>query len=239
MGMSTTTNQPTKYVIYTRVSTTEQGKSGLGLDAQLYSCRQYVESCGGLIVRELSEVASGNDDERPVLAEALKLAKQRGAKLLVAKLDRLSRAVAVIATMMRHGGEFVVAECAGASNLELHMRASFAEEEREKIAARTVAALAAAKRRGVKLGSSRPGHWKGREDVRKRAVIKAGKAAAAAKLERSGEARAAAAAVAVMMRQSGEGLRTIAAELERRELVTPTGNTTWAPAQVSRLLVSK
>lgn len=82
----------------------------------------------------------------------------------MAKLDRLSRAVAMIASMMREGTPFKVAELANASELELHLRATIAQEERRMIGERTKAALGASARCGVKLGSAREGHWDGRED---------------------------------------------------------------------------
>jgi DNA invertase Pin-like site-specific DNA recombinase len=233
MGMSKPA--AAKFVSYARVSTDEQGKDGLGIDAQSHAMRQYVESVGGEMLREFVEVASGNDDDRPKLAEALKLAKRTGAILLVAKLDRLSRVVAKIAGLLRQGAELRVVECANASTLELQIRAVIAEEERRKIGERTRDALAAAKRRGTKLGSARPGHWAGREDRRKLGQQRATEAAAAARRELRSETYAAALPMAQRLAAEGASLRTIAAELNAEGITTPRG-ASWQAAQVQRLL---
>ncbi len=93
----------TGYVTYKRVSTKEQGRSGLGLDAQERDIRLFLENYeveGWEIVAEFTEVDSGADNDRPELAAAIKLAKRERATLLVAKLDRLSRRVTMIAELM-------------------------------------------------------------------------------------------------------------------------------------------
>lgn len=232
VGMNTRTP---KFVIYARVSTDEQADSGLGVEAQLHACRAFVEQHGGAIARTFVEIASGDDDARPVLAEALALAKRTRATLLVSKLDRLSRVVARIAGLLRAGTELRVVECANASTLELHIRAVIAEEERRKIAERTRDALGAAKRRGVKLGSARPDHWRGREN-RRRAGAAAGSAnAAAARREMSAPVYAAARPIAAALRASGASLASIAARLNADGLATATG-ASWRAMQVARLL---
>ena len=235
MGMSTTSAP--KFVAYLRVSTTEQGISGLGIEAQRHAVEQHAAAVGGVIVKEFVEVASGDDDQRPILAAALKLAKRMRATILVAKLDRLSRAVALVAKLMRDGTQLRVAECAGASSLELHIRAVISQEEREKIAARTSDALQAAKRRGVKLGSARPGHWKGREHIRTAAQAKAVEVAAAKRQAERAEVFTAAMPIAKKLHAAGESLRAIAVELNAQEISTSRG-TKWHAAQVSRLLTS-
>jgi DNA invertase Pin-like site-specific DNA recombinase len=224
-----------KFVIYARVSTAEQGASGLGVEAQTHACQSYVASVGGEIVKTFIEVASGDDDDRPVLAAALKLAKRSRAVLLVAKLDRLSRAVALVAGLLRRGAEIRVAECATANVLELQVRSIIAEEERRKISERTRDALAAAKRRGVALGSSRAGHWAGREE-RRRAGAAAGSAAAAA-ARRELRADIIAAARPIVEQHRGASLRAIAAALNAAEISTP-GGASWRAAQVQRLLAT-
>lgn len=228
------TKNATRFVAYVRVSTDEQGRSGLGMEAQEAACTNAAAAAGGQVLRTFREVASGDDDKRPGLAAALKLARRTGATLLVAKLDRLSRAVAMIASMMREGTPFKVAELANASELELHLRATIAQEERRMIGERTKAALGASARRGVKLGSAREGHWNGREDRRLAGAL-AGSAAAAAK-------RAAAAtdlledARPVVAGMPGASLREIAAALEAAGIVTATGCSNWTAAGVSRLV---
>lgn len=235
MGMSST-NAP-KFIGYARVSTDEQGQAGLGIDAQQHGIRQHVGSIGGVLVREFVEVASGDDDERPQLAAALKLAKRTGAVLVVAKLDRLSRVVAKIAGLIRGGTELRVVECANASTLELHIRAVIAEEERRKIAERTKDALAAAKRRGTLLGSSRPGHWAGREERRTAGQQRATVKAAAARRELRAETYAEALPIAKQLISSGVSLRKIAQELNARGITTQRG-ARWQAAQVTRMLAA-
>lgn len=230
--MSTTTKAEA-FVVYCRVSTDEQGQSGLGIEAQQHACRTHVENVGGHIIRTFIEIASGDDDDRPVLADALRVAKRHRAVLLVAKLDRLSRAVALVAGLLRRGAEIRVAECANASTLELHIRAVVAEEERRKIAERTKDALGAAKRRGVALGSSRPGHWSGREDRRQAGAARGSAAAANARRERRADIIEAARPIVAQHR--GASLRAIAAALNEAGIVTP-GGSSWRASQVSRLL---
>lgn len=228
------TKAPVRFVAYFRVSTDEQGRSGLGLEAQRAACVAAADAAGGTILRCFEEVASGDDDKRPVLADALRLARRTGATLLVSKLDRLSRAVAMIASMMREGTSFKVAELANASELELHLRATIAQEERRMIGERTKAALGAAARRGVKLGSARRGHWTGRED-RRRAGGLAGSAAAAAK-RAAAAADLLAEARPVVAANKGASLRVLAAALESAGIVTATGSAKWTATGVARLL---
>lgn len=234
-----------RFVTYLRVSTLEQGKSGLGFEAQANSCRAHVEAMGGVCVAELLEVASGDDDERPVLAQAIAMARRLRATLLVSKLDRLSRAVALVAGLLRDGNvELVVAECAKASTLELHLRATVAEEERRLIAERTRQALAAAKRRGTLLGSHQPGHWDGvvvegrnagkpRAQARLEGARKGSKAAAAARRELNDELWVS--ALPIIAELKGMSLRGIAERLNARAVPTPTG-ALWSAMSVSRLL---
>lgn len=224
-----------RFVAYTRVSTDEQGAGGLGIEAQRHAIRQHVESVGGSILGEFVEVASGDDDDRPQLKAALKLAKRSGATIIVSKLDRLSRVVAKIAGLIRGGTELRVLECANASTLELHIRAVIAEEERRKIGERTRDALGAAKRRGVRLGSARPGHWKGREDRRTLGQQRATSAAAAARRELRADTYAVALPIAKRMNSAGDSLHTIAKHLNAEGITTPRG-ATWRATQVQRML---
>ena len=235
MGMNATP-AAIKFVSYCRVSTDEQGRSGLGMEAQAAAIRAAVAAQNGTIIREFADVASGNDDARPGLEAALKLCRRTGAKLVVSKLDRLSRAVATIARIMRDRGiDLIVAECVGASPLELHIRAAFAQEERQRIACRTKDALGALKARGVKLGSSRPGHWKGREHLRAAGQIKAVAVAAGKRREARADVYAAAAQIA--QQHAGTSLRKLAASLNSEGLQTPRG-CVWTAAAVARMLAA-
>jgi len=142
------------YVAYYRVSTDKQGQSGLGLEAQRNTVLQYVSRGGGELIREYTEVESGAEKRRPELAAALQECRRSKAVLVIAKLDRLARNVHVISGLLESGVEFVAADNPHANKLMVHLLAAFAEHEREQIAARTKAALAAAKARGVRLGSA-------------------------------------------------------------------------------------
>jgi DNA invertase Pin-like site-specific DNA recombinase len=160
-----------RYVLYRRVSTDEQGRSGLGLEAQKRDLELYLATREGAeVVADLVEVASGGKSDRPVLTEALALCRKQKATLLVAKLDRLSRNVAFVATLLEDKSvEFVVASLPQASRFELHLYAALAEQEREWVSLRTKAALDAARKRGVKLGGARP-HLAGLNEAKKQRV---------------------------------------------------------------------
>jgi DNA invertase Pin-like site-specific DNA recombinase len=143
-----------KAIAYYRVSTEGQGRSGLGLDAQ----RSAVESlCAGrgweLIAPPFTEVESGKRNDRPELLKALHRAKVTGATLVVAKLDRLSRNVAFLATLQESGVKFIAADMPEANELTIHIMAAMAQHERKATSRRTREALQVAKARGVKLGN--------------------------------------------------------------------------------------
>ena len=148
-----------KYVTYIRVSTQEQGRSGLGLEAQTRDIDTYLKNFSEqpyTVIKEFVEVLSGSDDSRPELFKAVSLARKEKAVLLVAKLDRLSRKVSYIAALMDDKTvQFRVANLPQADNFQLHIYAALAEQERAFISQRTKAALAVAKSNGVKLGGLR------------------------------------------------------------------------------------
>ena len=149
-----------QFVVYTRVSTKRQGDSGLGLEAQERDIAIFFESYAEQpyeVLERFCDVESGLKADRPQLTAAIALAKRTGATLLVARLDRLSRSVAFIATLMEDKKlDFRVATMPTACKFNLHIYAALAEQEREFISKRTKAALQAAKARGVKLGGARP-----------------------------------------------------------------------------------
>ncbi|TGQ20039.1 MAG: recombinase family protein [Mesorhizobium sp.] len=142
-----------KYVAYYRVSTKKQARSGLGLEAQQQMVRQFAGAHGEL-VGEFVEVESGRNDRRTELAKAINTAKKGGASLLIARLDRFSRRVSFISTMMEKGVRLVIVEMPNATDFQLHIFAALAQEERRLISMRTKAALAQAKLRGVVLGKN-------------------------------------------------------------------------------------
>ena len=141
-----------RFVAYYRVSTDRQGRSGLGLEAQREAVRHYLASVGGVLAAEHTEVETGKRSDRPELQRALAVCRRPKAKLLIAKLDRLSRNVAFIAALMDGNTEFVACDNPHATRLTLHILAAVAEHEREAISQRTKAALQAAKARGTRLG---------------------------------------------------------------------------------------
>lgn len=144
----------TDFVGYFRVSTDRQGRSGLGLDAQREAVSRFITGRGELL-SEFTEIESGRKSDRPALAEALTLCRQRKAILLIARLDRLARSVAFISNLMESGVDFVAVDMPEANRLTIHILAAVAEHEREAISIRTKAALQAAKARGVTLGNPR------------------------------------------------------------------------------------
>jgi len=143
-----------KFVAYFRVSTDRQGKSGLGLEAQRKAVLDYLNGGRWQLAAEFVEVESGKrSDNRPELEKALAACKKQKAKLVIAKLDRLSRNVAFISALMNSGVEFIAADMPHANKLTIHILAAVAEHEREMISERTKAALQAAKARGKVLGN--------------------------------------------------------------------------------------
>ncbi|GGY35953.1 recombinase family protein [Parvularcula lutaonensis] len=149
-----------RYVIYTRVSTDRQGQSGHGLAAQERDISLFLETYSEEpweIIGEFQDVESGKHDDRPELAKALDLVRRTpGSELLVSKLDRLSRKVSFIASLIEDKRvRFRVASMPYADTFQLHIYSALAEQEREFISKRTKAALAEAKARGVKLGGDR------------------------------------------------------------------------------------
>src|SRR5437588_6197688 len=142
-----------KFVAYYRVSTDRQGKSGLGLDAQREAVENYLNGARWSLVADFTEIESGKRNDRPELEKALAACKKLKARLVIAKLDRLSRNLAFIATLMESGVEFVAVDMPEANKLTVHILAAMAEHEREQISKRTRDALAAAKRRGRRLGN--------------------------------------------------------------------------------------
>jgi DNA invertase Pin-like site-specific DNA recombinase len=144
-----------KFVAYFRVSTDRQGKSRLGLEAQRKAVLDYLNGGSWELVQEFVEVKSGKHSDRPQLTAALAACKKHKAKLVIAKLDRLSRNLALIATLMESGVEFVAVDNPTANKLTIHILAAVAQHEREMISERAKAALAAAKARGQRLGNPR------------------------------------------------------------------------------------
>lgn len=224
-----------KIVAYFRVSTERQGQSGLGLDAQRTAVEQFAQRTGAEIVTSYTEIETGKRADREELARAIAHAKRSKATLVVAKLDRLARNVAFTSALMESGVEFVACDQPHANRLTIHILAAVAEHEAEMISQRTKAALAAAKNRGVKLGSAREGHWDGREEQRQVGLAKAQKAASKARARLADEAYEDIADDLKSMRAEGLSLRAIAERLNEQGHTTRRGKT-WNPMQVRNVL---
>lgn len=143
-----------RYIAYYRVSTKKQGKSGLGLEAQQEMVANFIAVNGGELVAEFREIESGKKDERPELVAAMKQADMIGGKLLVGKLDRLSRDLHFITSLQKSKVDFLVADMPGCDSFTINIYGALAQREREMIAARTKAGLAAAKAKGKQLGTN-------------------------------------------------------------------------------------
>ena len=147
-----------RFIAYYRVSTQQQGRSGLGLEAQRQAVAAYLASARGELELDFTEVETGKGsnalDRRPQLRTALDACKKHRATLLIAKLDRLARNVHFISGLIESGTDFVAADMPNANKVMLQMHAVMSEWERDQISARTKAALAQAKARGVVLGAA-------------------------------------------------------------------------------------
>ena len=141
-----------QFVAYYRVSTKKQSKSGLGLDSQKEIVENYLQSIDGTVIEDFVEVESGKRSDRIELNRAIRLAQKKNSTLIIAKLDRFSRKVSFISSLMDKGIHFVVAEMPNASPFQIHIHSAMAEEEARLISQRTSAALKKAKERGVELG---------------------------------------------------------------------------------------
>ena len=212
-----------KYVTYRRVSSQEQGKSGLGLEAQERDIQLFLDNYAEtpyLVVGDFVETHTGADNDRPQLNAAIALAKKEGAVLVVSKLDRLSRRVSFLAALMEEKGlDFKVAQMPYADRFQLHIYAALAEQERAFISQRTTAALQAAKARGVRLG----------------APIHHIEALAEAKKQKALEDAKKVEGVIVPLRQSGASLQSICGVLNASGARTRKGGVFYPPL-VSKML---
>jgi DNA invertase Pin-like site-specific DNA recombinase len=225
----------TNIVAYYRVSTSRQGKSGLGLEGQREAVQRYASGVGATIIAEYTEVESGKRSDRKELLRAIPHAKRSNAVLVVAKLDRLSRNVAFLSALMDSGIEFVCCDNPHANRLTIHILAAVAEQEAVAISERTKAALAAAKARGVLLGSARPGHWDGREEARKSGMAKASAEGVRMIVEAANAAYTDLYGLVMGLRGEGLTLRAIAERLNAMGHTTRRGKP-WQATQVMLVL---
>ena len=217
--MSDPTPTRPKFVAYYRVSTDKQGRSGLGLEAQIATIENHGQRSGGEIIATFQEVESGKRNDRPKLLKALALCRQKKAILIIAKLDRLSRNVAFIANLMESNVEFIACDMPEANKLTLHIMAAMAQHEREATSKRTIEALAAVKARGQKLGSPNPGS----------------RQATAARVVQAEQFRQGVYPIARQLRDRGLTLRQVADEMNERHIKT-CNNRVWYAQTVNLLL---
>ncbi len=213
----------TKYVAYYRVSTKAQGHSGLGLEAQRTAVAAYVKDTSFLL-SEFVEVESGKRNNRPQLLEAIAYAKAQRARLIIAKLDRLSRNAGFIFALKDSGVDFVCADMPDANTLTIGIFATLAQHERELISTRTKAALQAKKKGGAKLG--KPENLKAVHRVKSLQVRQ--------EMARQNENNRRAAALIKSFRNNGMNWLTIAGELNKAGFKTSRGKT-FQVVQVQRI----
>lgn len=226
------------FVAYYRVSTAKQGASGLGLEAQRRAVAEYLRAASGDLVGEFEEVETGKRADRPALAAAMERCRLTGARLLIAKLDRLSRNVHFLTGLEEEGVDFVACDMPEANRLTVHIMAAVAQQEREVISARTKAALGSIKARLAageghvsrrsgaaltRLGSP-TGLAVSRPDLGTKAVV-----------EKADEFAARVRPTIDGMRADGLSLAAVAGRLNELRVKTPRGGS-WTAMGVKRVL---
>jgi DNA invertase Pin-like site-specific DNA recombinase len=226
-----TANQ--KFVSYLRVSTERQGHSGLGLEAQRKAVLDYLNGGNWTLVAEFVETESGAKDDRPELVAAMATARAHGARLVIAKIDRLSRDAAFLLGLQKAGVKFVAADMPEANEMVVGIMAVVAQAERKMISKRTKDALAAAKARGfnkegqpLRLGGFR-GYVPTSDDRAAAVHAKAAKANAKAEDLKP--------IIARLDPNGSLSLRSLATALTGEGIPTPAGASKWTAAQVSRV----
>jgi DNA invertase Pin-like site-specific DNA recombinase len=220
-----------KFISYLRVSTQRQGESGLGIEAQRQAVAAYLNGGAWSLIAEYVEIETGKRNDRPQLTAALHRAKVSNATLVIAKLDRLSRNAAFLLNLRDAGVRFVCADMPEANNLTIGIMAIIAQDERERISARTKAALAAKRMRGERLGTD---NWAALQCA---GVGRAGWTLGA-DANREKADRFAADLMPIIDDIRAEGVtsdRGIARQLNERGIETAHGRS-WSATQVGRML---
>jgi DNA invertase Pin-like site-specific DNA recombinase len=214
----------TQYIAYYRVSTQEQGRSGLGLEAQRQAVLSFTNYAPESILASYTDISSGKNNDRPELGNAIEHAKRVGAKLLIAKLDRLSRNASFIFTLRDTKVDFVCCDMPDANTLTIGIFATLAQHERELISQRTKAALAAKKKTGWKAGTPEnltyAHRLKGAEAMKKKAQMNEHNRKAAGYIK--------------VLRESGKTLQDIANVLNDEGFRTARGKV-FSRIQVKRI----
>jgi DNA invertase Pin-like site-specific DNA recombinase len=219
-----------KFISYLRVSTARQGASGLGLEAQREAVSRYLNGGRWQLVQEVVEVESGKRNDRPAIAEALRLCRLHKATLVIAKLDRLARNVHFISSLMESGVDFVACDFPEANRLTVHILAAVAEHEASMISSRTKAALQAAKARGRALGGQR-----GSLRRMRGMAAKGTRVSTTVRQQSAAKRRDDLLPVIEELRTNGiTSFRSIAKSLNNAGLTTPRGGQ-WSATQVMRI----
>lgn len=214
-----------QYVSYYRVSTTQQEKSGLGLDGQKSMVDNFISSNNGTLIKSFIEIETGTSKkQRKIIYDAIAYAKEHKAILCIAKLDRISRNVHFISSLLETGIEFVAVDIPQANNFTIHLYAALAEQEAKMISDRTTRALAEKKKQGFQLGN--PDNFKNEHRML---------GGAATKLKsQSNKANIQATAMIVQYREKGFSYEKIAKLLLESNFLTMNGNK-FSPTGVMRL----
>jgi DNA invertase Pin-like site-specific DNA recombinase len=220
-----------KAVAYYRVSTKEQGESKLGLEAQEATVKNYVAFNGMTIVATFTETESGTKNDRDRLTQALSACRRYGARLIIAKLDRLSRDLGFIDKLQKDGVDFVCCDNPHANKMTIQFFAIIAQNEAQVISERTKAALAALKARGVLLGGANPSCA---NNLNQEARLKGAALAAVERSRLCSEADALVSEHIRSMRQSETPFAEIAKQLNTDGTVTRQ-HKRWTATQVRRV----
>jgi DNA invertase Pin-like site-specific DNA recombinase len=212
-----------QFISYKRVSTSRQGASGLGIEAQEAAVKSFLNNRP--LIAEYTDIETGKNDNRPELLKAIELAKQTNSTLLIAKLDRLSRNLTFVSTLMDTKVRFICCDMPDANELTIHIFGALAQWERKRISSRTKEALAALKARGTSLGT--PENFT--DAVRKMGPLKLKQIAL------SNPHNQKAKKVINLLSRNGKSLREIATELNEAGFKTARGNH-FGPEQVRRLI---
>ena len=226
------------FVAYYRVSTAKQGASGLGLEAQRRTVAEYLQAASGDLVGEFEEIESGKRADRPALAQAIERCRLTGARLLIAKLDRLSRNVHFLTGLEEEGVDFVACDMPEANRLTVHIMAAVAQQEREAISARTKAALGSIKARlaaGEAHVSRRSGQALTRLGSPKGLTVSRPDLGARAVVDKADEFAARVHPTVATLRGEGLSLAAVAERLNELRVKTPRGGA-WTAMGVKRVL---
>jgi DNA invertase Pin-like site-specific DNA recombinase len=216
-----------RLVAYYRVSTTRQGIHGLGIEAQHACVEAYARAGGHTILRSFTEVESGRRDKRPQLTEAVVAAKLTGSKLVIAKLDRLTRNARFLAVLRDSHVSFIACDTPHADEFTINILAAVAQKEAEMISARTKAAMAVLKARGRVFGA--PGR------IPPEAALRGAKLGAAKMAKQALFYTVELGPRCASERAGGASLQAIADGLNNDQYRTPLGRP-WNPMQVSRVI---